>query len=754
MAIGVYRKEQNFNAPIGVAGVSQAPTRLSNTLMNIQENISNRMFKQAVQQQEQQAIEEVTQLALRDPETNELSFTELPSTFSPVMRRAAQPVLDKMIGQQIEIDIQNEAIRIHRQFPNDLEGFETAFSAYRESYLQNTGKFSAVTDYLFNQYAVQHGNAIYTKALTEEENRAFANSSTLLKGSIRDVETGLVGLSRQDVFLVGGETEDDPVTPVPQKEYFKRYEEKLIKQIEEHRAQFPDRYSETNANTDILKVRQAFASIPYKKAVNALTKFTFHPDPKMNKSLRKIAFNQFENVLRGEDIPEEQKKVFASFGITQEWLDSTPDDIKRSLATQIASVGNTAAENDNELIETQSAMITQTMVNDNYSVSADDASTFLKMSRIESVQDFQNIFVAQEGFTGGNPESPNYETIQTIYKMILNPSQPLPQVITDYFSQDNLLGMISRFEGVDAQSRVLRDTVRMFNRITRSNNGQFLSKGFDDSTVQFMIEMDTLARSASAEQLSNAVNKLSDPFFDLESATNLALGKQDGKQVTMQDFSNEFVFGSGYFDGRQREFTVRELSFFNRLAPKVLALYGKEMGTKIIEQSLNTRFYRKGSEYMLPYDNISMYAPERMFNFDADENNKNAFDGFVSEALNTIIDDDIRNRLNGETPEMGKNVFLMEPSRVFGALPSYLIVDIDGTPFVDAEGNQVFIDYTKMQDYYSSITDTRKEELLKLRDLANQGPPIQDTGGTDPIESFEELNALFDNLQLEVLDEQ
>ena len=40
MAIQVYRTSQNFNSPIGVAGVSQAPTRLANAFSQVTENIA------------------------------------------------------------------------------------------------------------------------------------------------------------------------------------------------------------------------------------------------------------------------------------------------------------------------------------------------------------------------------------------------------------------------------------------------------------------------------------------------------------------------------------------------------------------------------------------------------------------------------------------------------------------------------------------------------------------------------------------
>ena len=95
MAIQVYRKEQNFNAPIGVAGVSQAPTRLANAYSKVSENITGMVFDRAVEDQKQEAREDVANFTMRD-ETGKLVVKSLPDSYSRIQKGVAQPILDRM----------------------------------------------------------------------------------------------------------------------------------------------------------------------------------------------------------------------------------------------------------------------------------------------------------------------------------------------------------------------------------------------------------------------------------------------------------------------------------------------------------------------------------------------------------------------------------------------------------------------------------------------------------------------------------
>ena len=84
MAIQVYRTSQNFNSPIWVAGVSQAPTRLANAFSQVTENIAQMQYKVDVRKQEEQALDTVSQMSLRETDENDptgrgtLVFKKLP----------------------------------------------------------------------------------------------------------------------------------------------------------------------------------------------------------------------------------------------------------------------------------------------------------------------------------------------------------------------------------------------------------------------------------------------------------------------------------------------------------------------------------------------------------------------------------------------------------------------------------------------------------------------------------------------------
>ena len=88
MAIQVYRTSQNFNSPIGVAGVSQAPTRLANAFSQVTENIAQMQYKVDVRKQEEQALDTVSQMSLRETDENDptgrgtLVFKKLPEKTS------------------------------------------------------------------------------------------------------------------------------------------------------------------------------------------------------------------------------------------------------------------------------------------------------------------------------------------------------------------------------------------------------------------------------------------------------------------------------------------------------------------------------------------------------------------------------------------------------------------------------------------------------------------------------------------------
>ena len=181
MAIQVYRTSQNFNSPIGVAGVSQAPTRLANAFSQVTENIAQMQYKVDVRKQEEQALDTVSQMSLRETDENDptgrgtLVFKKLPESFSPVQRRAVQETLDKMYAQQIQFDVQYKTAELAREYKNDPEGFLKALSSWQEGYTsaENIGKYKPLVDISVSQYGLQHANALYLDKANLEERQAF-----------------------------------------------------------------------------------------------------------------------------------------------------------------------------------------------------------------------------------------------------------------------------------------------------------------------------------------------------------------------------------------------------------------------------------------------------------------------------------------------------------------------------------------------------------------------------------------------------
>jgi len=696
MAIQVYRKEQNFNAPIGVAGVSQAPTRLANAFSKVSENITGMVYDRTVEDQKQEAREDVANFTMRD-ENGELVVKSLPDSYSRIQKGVAQPILDRMYAQQLEVDIKAKGAELVRAHPNDPEGFLEAFNGWAEGYGPSSGQYAPAVDIAVQSYGLQYANALYVDKANLEDTLAFNNASQLLSDNVKDIESSALDYSPQ--FNVAWLT-------------------KSLEQVDELLINYPSRFSSTNADTFKKRIFKAFAKVPVNGVVNQLANTIFSSNPEQQSKMLEASINKISLALRGVNtLTEDDYNLLSAFGFTKEYLANTPQVIKSDLASELTNISNTLSENYNLELKQTNAAMSLDIINSNGVVSTDKASNVLEtIYEIETVEDFMSKF-----FTGGPDDSiaPVDDVNHPLYKMITNNKQALPKVVRDMFSKSNQLEIIANS---NFDSKQVNQFVRLFNRITRDRTNQFMSRGFSDETITFMTELEALSKTAQATNIGTVLSKITNPEFDIKAMSKFALADETLPQYIGDNFNIK---------------TPQEFNFVNKVAPQLLAVYGKDLATDIIEQTLNRRFYRKGSKYMVPEFAVSQFAPESLYSGDDLE----FFDFTIETALSRIGTDTKQTRFNRQEPVMGKNVFLMEPRNVYGPYPDYIVVDEDNVPIL-TNGEMLTIPRAGMIKYHQDLGKLREKEMMDFRTKADQGPYQPDTASrlSKQIEDIKKAN--------------
>ena len=707
MAIQVYRTSQNFNSPIGVAGVSQAPTRLANAFSQVTENIAQMQYKVDVRKQEEQALDTVSQMSLRETDENDptgrgtLVFKKLPESFSPVQRRAVQETLDKMYAQQIQFDVQYKTAELAREYKNDPEGFLKALSSWQEGYTsaENIGKYKPLVDISVSQYGLQHANALYVDKANLEERQAFNTEVGLLDGDINDLESGIQGLAEQPFFYIG--QGDDQVT-LTNTEALSNYKEKLISQVNEIYESYPTRYSSDNRDRDLRRIEKAFATVPVTRAVNAIANAQYSSDLEYDRQLKEASLNDIALALRGVSISPQSMEILTQFGFDKDYLTSTPFIIRKDIASDITTIANTISENETLRRDLKQSILTQEKITNNVSVTPTEVENYLKVGLgIQTPNDLYRVLFSEQGLDDrGSP----------LYKLMFNQQQDLPQVFKDFFKQDNILRLISNNQQ-DATG-----LVRFYNSLTRTQNNQFLYRGLSDNSIELMTSIELLSQTAQVADIPEVLRRLNDPNINVKQTFESQMG-EDFK--TLDEYiTKEFTYDT-YAIGDERGLTPAEDNYVRASLPKLVAVYGKELGTDIMRQSLSNRFYRKGSRFMVPEFNVSQFAPERLYGEKGDDIQE--FQRQAEVVLSLMDDTSKKIFLNGQEPVFGENVFVAEPRNVSGAYPTYTLVDEFSRPII-VMGTVLQVNRAGMIKHHRDLANERNRDLTRFNELAQKGP--------------------------------
>jgi len=693
MAIQVYRQENNFNSPIGVAGVSQAPTRFANSFVNMTENIASNMFERDAQDQKDEAIRQVNTMTVR--ENGNLVVKELPESFSRIQKRAAQPVVDRIYATQIELDVRAKTAELAREHPNDPDGFLKALSGWQEGYQSSVGQYANIADVAIQQYGIQSAESLYVDKANYETRIAFNNSNKLLDSNIKDASSVVAGYTQQDFDMYQADEFES------YEQFLSSWKNKLTSEAEELNILYPTKYDTNSLNTDKNRIEKIFASPPFLKAMNEIENTVFSNNPEEQKQSVEAMTNNISLALQGN---KNALQNLAPFGITQETLNQVPQGIKEDIASDMATISNRVAENANLLMEQRQNFATEAILMSGGVVTEDRLDKVFKKDGIETPEQFINYaFSVPEN---GGPE-PIFDENNIVNKLINNKRQALPKIVREAFSQENMLEMIAQS---DFSMQTINRYVKLYNNFTRTQTNQYLNRGFSDETADFMISLEVLSRSAQASNIRGVLGTLTDPNVDLKALRDRKLGDQ-----SMSEFVNDFMFERFFFD---KELSDAEFNYVNKLAPQLLGVYSKENTKDIIEQTLKRRFYQKGSKYMVPDFNVSQFAPEILYA----KEDLEYFDTMVDLTLQTIDADQIKVSLNGEKPQIGKNVFLMEPRYINARYPDYIAVNEDNVPLRNSDGELVIIPKNIMEGHHEKQFKDKEAKILDFKSKASQGP--------------------------------
>ena len=174
-----------FNKPIGGSSIHSRRTSWA-----AMAQIGARMFQAGYEQEviKQKAVGKETAMTLpiRD-EDNNLVVKPLPQSLSPVAAQEAQGVIDRRYLEALNLDFKNRAAQLRLEHDKDPQGFDTAFSQYINTTVENAGRYSQQAREMGATYAGQHTAAIMADKLDFEERTAFNNSYTSIVQQIDDL---------------------------------------------------------------------------------------------------------------------------------------------------------------------------------------------------------------------------------------------------------------------------------------------------------------------------------------------------------------------------------------------------------------------------------------------------------------------------------------------------------------------------------------------------------------------------------------
>ncbi len=669
-----------FNKAIGVVRPSSAGVQAGNEMAQIGARMFQAGYEREVAKQKTVGKESGMTMPIRNAETDALEFRSVPESLSPVAAQEAQTVIDRRYLQALNLDIKKHAAELRLQYERDPEGFDSAFSEYIKSTVDNAGRYSQAAKEIGSDYAGQHYTAIMAAKLDFEDRVDYQNSYATIVAAGDDLQARRLApdaVGENDLRSLDGEF-NELVRP-----------NGIIDQ-------FGDKHADRISVTQIVQLKKTIRSQYYGSQLSEIARnvdsFAERQNPYAPESIVTQQLRFIQDALRTgstEQFPKPLQDLLSSFGFTQEFLNQEGmASVRNQLASQLAVIEGNKEEIFNSERAARTVQLIDNRISGGFVVSADSAQTYMNSIGL------QDAYAVADALPVILKNGAGHKDTGRIYSLLMGNGQ-LPKsvktmlgdigVVRDIIARDpNMLPILQNFYRQAT-------TFQPFDAETGMGTGLpiYTNRGLSEDATVFW---NTL------EAYSNSVRTLDvEGFFARQSAFD-QMPKEDrkasvkrilGEDVKLEDFVIEST-GANPSDYNQ-------ISFMSSYADELLLMHGKEKAAQILRSTANQVFV---DEKIIFGSFPSIYSVQKSYKGEE----QTIFLTDVAEQL-------LRSPQYSSDMRAGEDYFLMPDPREGTVFPVFTIVDANGVPFT--AGQEVLqVGPNSVLAYRASQTKKTREQLI------------------------------------------
>lgn len=642
-----YQKAQVFNQPVGVvrATGAEAASRAWAGVATAGQRIFEMGYQEAKVQQKALGDSFAAVSSITKDDDGKYGVVEVPATFSPVARSAAESGIQENYIKQFAVDVSDMGKSTYAVFKNkgDVTGFVDAWNIKTEGQVKaiaqdpKLAKYAGLMQQMMDNVGAQHMTALHGIARNRAYDAEYNNSNVLLEDSISSIEA-VVTSNRKIEIPSDGSLE----TTYTNAGY--QLAQDSLDAISRQAELYPDKFS---AESQILAKNKVYAALHKGQAnlivsnVTSIVGTNKNPlatDDRLSRILTAgVAALETGNINNITD--SEARAVWEQAGLSQRMFDQ---ENYQKVRGEVANLVQGLANNASKVFEDQKIRMRVGKVERNLSndipLSAEDSAFFLKERMgINSPQDLIN----QVGANITNSDHP-------LTRILLGPrngrmgSGQLPDLFNKTFSPSFMADYI-QFNPESAS-----DIASAFRLATTAQNGQYrVSRGFSDETMMFYNELESFQDSNRMMSIGDFLQRRKE--FDLDpKLTDVFVKTEIGKVSERYDRMDAQTAVSSYVMDLVKN-DRRKAQFFAPMARRLIWAHGKD-GFEDIVKKTSSRLFVKSS-LLHPDAQGTRYSPESYFN----PTEMNVFKGTVATRLRTAE--------NGSTLALGKNVGLVPDER-------------------------------------------------------------------------------------------
>jgi hypothetical protein len=669
-----------FNKPIGVVRPSTAGVQAGQAMAQIGARMFQAGYEQEVIKQKAVGKETAMTLPIRD-EDNNLVVKPLPQSLSPVAAQEAQGVIDRRYLEALNLDFKNRAAQLRLEHDKDPQGFDTAFSQYINTTVENAGRYSQQAREMGATYAGQHTAAIMADKLDFEERTAFNNSYTSIVQQIDDLSARR--LMPEAIGENSVRTLDYDLNQLVRPNG-------IIDQLAD---QYADRISVTAVSELKNRARAQYYGSQLSEIASNVDTFAAEQNPFAPESIVTQQLRIMQDVLRTgrmDKLSQAAQDRLATFGFTQEFL--TQDGfarVRNQLASQLANIEGNKEDIFNSARAERTITLIQNRIDSGAAVGPDQAQAYLNsvgLTDAYAIADALPTILkngAGHATTGrlhsllmGNGQLPN--SVKTLLGD--------PSVVRDIIARDpNMLPILQNFYRQAT-------TFQPYDPETGVGTGLpiYTDRGLDSDATVFWNTLEAYSNSVRTLDVEGFFAKQS--LFDQMSSD----AKKDSIKGLLGDDMTlrEFVIKSSGADENDFE----QINFMSSYADELLLMHGKEKAAQILKSTANQVF----TDDKLIFGAFpTIYSPIKIFP------NEDERAILLTDAASQLMRSPRFNR----DMKAGEDYFLMPDPREGTVFPVYTLVDENGIPFT--AGQEVLqVSSNGVLSYRQSMTKKTRDRLI------------------------------------------